>query len=886
MNKFRTNYKKVTSLLLVIIMLFSCISFTYPSAFAAGTEYTKDGYTYTVSGSTAKIVSYTTSSSGKVTIPSKLNGYTVTTIGEEAFYACTTLTEIIIPNTVTKIEDYAFSFCISLKTCRIPSSVKSIGKDIFCFNDDVVVECEEGSVAWQYAKDNGLKTSSSELENTKDFDVSLYFNGTGNVSEIDGKTSLDGVFSTSYLKNWGNYSKGLANICIGLSAAAYSEARLKETLKSLGCENENIKTYYGYADGDKVDGTRYGFGVRNVVFDGEKKLLFFVGISGTNATEWYGNFNIGRGEEAQSFNKAKNKVVVSFADFYNNNCGKFEKDDIYIIVTGHSRGAAISNLFAKYLINDTSLCNYKNVYAYTFATPNVTTKKNVNDAKYNNIFNIVNSEDFVTYAPIPQWGFNKYGKTFVAPDSATVSKKTWKSYLKDMEKVFKDLTGGAKYKECNTGSKATIKLTKNIYDLAQNTSAYYDNTYKIWWMNGLKYEEGYYSLYDYFNWIADIVAGDAGGLFSGAVGMVKRSLQSAFKSISTFFIDGAKVGDLEIWHAHCVETYMSWVKTLDASDWTKYTKYNKTVVKCPVDVEVYNEDGELMAVICDDKLEEGVDADLLVEVEGSAKIFYLPCDEKYTFKIKGTDKGTMDIVSETGDIRTMESTSKTLYRDVTITDGASFEASIEGSDISLYDEDHRKIKPTKIVDTTVSVTSNVEGDGEIFGTGTYNFGDSVELIAVNNEGYVFEGWYSDEKFISDDSTIAFIAEEDVNYTCKFVEAQLSMNESDIQMKTGESYQLSIVLNPIKQKVEYTSSNEAIVQVSEDGLIFAKQKGEAIITVTSESGHSDSCNVKVFDDNCSCNCHKSGIANFFFKLILFFQKLFKSNQVCKCGMAHY
>ena len=131
LNKFKTNYKKVTSLLLVIIMLFSCVSFAYPSAFAAGTEYTKDGYTYTVSGSTAKIVAYTTSSSGKVTIPSKLNGYTVTTIGEEAFYACTTLTEIIIPNTVTKIEDYAFSFCISLKTCRIPSSVKSIGKDIF-----------------------------------------------------------------------------------------------------------------------------------------------------------------------------------------------------------------------------------------------------------------------------------------------------------------------------------------------------------------------------------------------------------------------------------------------------------------------------------------------------------------------------------------------------------------------------------------------------------------------------------------------------------------------------------------------------------------------------------------------------------------------------------
>lgn len=40
------------------------------------------------------------------------------------------------------------------------------------------------------------------------------------------------------------------------------------------------------------------------------------------------------------------------------------------------------------------------------------------------------------------------------------------------------------------------------------------------------------------------------------------------------------------------------------------------------------------------------------------------------------------------------------------------------------------------------------------------------------------------------------------------------------------------------------------------------------------------------DNCSCNCHKGGISKFFFKLILFFQKIFKTNKVCKCGIEHY
>ncbi|MBQ4348375.1 MAG: leucine-rich repeat domain-containing protein [Clostridia bacterium] len=40
------------------------------------------------------------------------------------------------------------------------------------------------------------------------------------------------------------------------------------------------------------------------------------------------------------------------------------------------------------------------------------------------------------------------------------------------------------------------------------------------------------------------------------------------------------------------------------------------------------------------------------------------------------------------------------------------------------------------------------------------------------------------------------------------------------------------------------------------------------------------------ENCDCRCHKSGIAKFFFNIGLFFQKLFKKNAVCACGVAHY
>ena len=40
-------------------------------------------------------------------------------------------------------------------------------------------------------------------------------------------------------------------------------------------------------------------------------------------------------------------------------------------------------------------------------------------------------------------------------------------------------------------------------------------------------------------------------------------------------------------------------------------------------------------------------------------------------------------------------------------------------------------------------------------------------------------------------------------------------------------------------------------------------------------------------DCSCSCHKDGLKKFLFKIILFFQRIFKLNQYCKgCGVAHY
>ena len=99
-------------------------------AVCAGAE-TYGDFEYSVlDDGTVEITKYI-GSAEKVEIPEKINGKSVTSIGNYAFEYCENITSVTIPDSVTSIGFRVFSNCTSLTSITIPNSVTSISGEAF-----------------------------------------------------------------------------------------------------------------------------------------------------------------------------------------------------------------------------------------------------------------------------------------------------------------------------------------------------------------------------------------------------------------------------------------------------------------------------------------------------------------------------------------------------------------------------------------------------------------------------------------------------------------------------------------------------------------------------------------------------------------------------------
>ena len=115
-------------------------------------------FLYKKDGSNATITGYTGTES-HIVIPSSIDGYKVTMIGDSAF-SSTTLKSVIISNGIEKIDWFAFNGCTALVSVTIPKSVTSIGYSAFSPQSSTfTIYCHNDSFAHKYARSYGWSYS-------------------------------------------------------------------------------------------------------------------------------------------------------------------------------------------------------------------------------------------------------------------------------------------------------------------------------------------------------------------------------------------------------------------------------------------------------------------------------------------------------------------------------------------------------------------------------------------------------------------------------------------------------------------------------------------------------------------------------------------------------
>lgn len=233
------------------------------------------------------------------------------------------------------------------------------------------------------------------------------------------------------------YSKELCSTSLVLANTIYNGSSfVYDKVQKVGIDSDissikAIMEYHGFdkvidyklAEGYHSDGidviaytdddiSEIGIGYHDITYHGVTKTIVGVVIRGTDGTvkEWSSNFDMGDPDSWDSvYHKGfyiTEERIKTFVELY---CNRYlsNKENITYWITGHSRGAALANILAARLID-----NGNTVFAYTFATPSTTISQSKNDPIYNSIFNFANTSDFVTYVPLIEWNFGRFGITY------------------------------------------------------------------------------------------------------------------------------------------------------------------------------------------------------------------------------------------------------------------------------------------------------------------------------------------------------------------------------------------------------------------------------------------------------------------------------------------
>lgn len=119
--------KEIFALTLAVILFVQFI----PLNIKVNAATTENGLEYSTINNKVTITKCPENYEGALTIPSKINGYSVTAIADFAFANCYNLTSVVIPDTVKTMGQYAFNGCQALKKVTLSKNCKVVSDSAF-----------------------------------------------------------------------------------------------------------------------------------------------------------------------------------------------------------------------------------------------------------------------------------------------------------------------------------------------------------------------------------------------------------------------------------------------------------------------------------------------------------------------------------------------------------------------------------------------------------------------------------------------------------------------------------------------------------------------------------------------------------------------------------
>lgn len=418
------------------------------------------------------------------------------------------------------------------------------------------------------------------------------------------------------------YNHGLAKISAALSEVSYVNLKtdpdlnqLKNVYKKLGVPEKNMEFHYQLdykAPGLEKDQAAFSIASKEINSAKGKRTLIFLTIRGTpySAPEWISNVNVADSTHEPTLIHEgffRTQTLIQKALIYYLLKRKIDPDTTYFLITGHSRGAALSNLLGAQLA-DQGYFDTENIYVYTFAAPNVSQQEKVSDPKYNFIWNIINPEDIVPTVPLKinnkkkEWNYGKFGQSKVFANYWNTNPEIYTNeYIPKVNKYFSQIMH-REYYPFKTGTYIPSLVTRLLSSLYPTVNDYYDAPISL----REQAEKIFYKIYPEESENTENSAQEEQNLEPEKNTQTEKETKkdrglfaTIGKSINKSTGGFLDYSEFAFFDMHCCSNYLSWLLALDETRAFSDEKSSRLVIHGAYECAIFDCHGNMVLKIAD-----------------------------------------------------------------------------------------------------------------------------------------------------------------------------------------------------------------------------------------------------------------------------------------------